>query len=341
MKSFDLAANIIINAIDEKKYNVISECSKIVNPDKCDIVCESYSGEGLRVFKHKGNISILIPDEVSVCESEYLANAIQTGSLFDDVEQVNNASNYVIKSTLPVDSMINQGINPPTDKMLPIVSSVIGKVGDDGLDVDEVDIENGHRLVKDLVTMGDNGGSDVKDITNNYLSIKDRGETPETLNMDEFEVQNALKELNDYDEDEALPDMDCIDGEVECEDEVTYDEYGYAQEGFLSKKPKKLKPIPAQSIIAYVTVEKNAIKDSNDQAMLSGYVCSKLETADFYLTCIDNNDGRYIVPHDRTFIINYINQLNRLLSEILKIKPINKQDRVWKIDVTYPSGWGG
>ena len=341
MKSFELAGTIIESAISEKKYNVISECSKIINPDKCDIICEAYNGEGVRVFKHNGNVNILIPEKVSVCESEYLTNAIKTGSIFDEAETVDNASQYVIKTALPIDSMINQGVNPPTEALMPAVGSVIGRVGEDGLEIDEVDVQNGNAMVRDLVTMGENGGSDVKDIVNNYLSIKDRGDTPETFKNDAYEMKNALEELNKYDDDEPLPDEDCIDCEIECNEACDDADTDYKQEAFLSKAPKRLKPIEARSIIAYVTTEMNAIRDTNDQAMLSAYVCSKLETADFYLSCIDNNDGKYIVPHDRTFLVNYINQLNGLLTKILQIKPVNKQDRVWKIDVKYPAGWEG
>jgi hypothetical protein len=75
--------------------------------------------------------------------------------------------------------------------------------------------------------------------------------------------------------------------------------------------------------------------------MLAAYTCAKLETCDFYLSCLDTNDGRYIVPHDRTFLMNYQRQLNTLLTEILKLKPVDKQDRVWKVSVDYPDGWKG
>lgn len=340
MKSFEIAGNIIESAINEKKYNVISECAKIIYPDRCNIICESYSGDGLRVFKHNGDINILIPAEMTFCESEYLAQAIQTGDIFKDAENVENASQYVIKTALPIDSMINQGVNPPTDALMPTVGSVVGKVGENGLEIDEVNISNGHSMVKDLVTMGDTG-NDVKEITNNYLSIKDRGETPASLKSDIHNVNDALKELEDYDDDDAMPDEDMIEGEVECGEACGEDGEATTQEGFLFKRPKQLKPIPARSIIAYVTSEMNAIRDTNDQAMLSGYVCSKLETADFYLSCIDNKDSRYIVPHDRGFILSYINQLNTLLAAILRLKPINKQDRVWQVNVTYPDGFGG
>lgn len=112
------------------------------------------------------------------------------------------------------------------------------------------------------------------------------------------------------------------------------------EESFISKKPKKLKPIP-RDIIAYITVEMNAIQDSNDQAMLSGYTCSKLELVDFYLNVIDTKDERYIVPHNRTYLVQMQNDLNRLLTQILRIRPVNRNDRVWQVNVNYPEGWRG
>lgn len=111
------------------------------------------------------------------------------------------------------------------------------------------------------------------------------------------------------------------------------------QEGFLLKKPKKLKPIPIREIVSYITVEITAIQDSNDMAMLSGYTCSKLELVDFYLNCIDTQDDRFIVPHTRQYLVDGQKQLNALLTKILQIKPINKSDRVWRIN--YPSGYQG
>jgi hypothetical protein len=115
-------------------------------------------------------------------------------------------------------------------------------------------------------------------------------------------------------------------------DEV-YDEY--IQEG-LFKRPKKLKPIP-RDVVAYITVEINAIKDANDQAMLASYTCAKLELVDFYITCIDTKDERYIVPHTRQYLVQMQNDLNRLLTRILQIKPINHNDRMWKAILT-PGG---
>ena len=102
----------------------------------------------------------------------------------------------------------------------------------------------------------------------------------------------------------------------------------YIQES-MTRRPKRLKPIP-RDVVAYITVEINAIQDSNDQAMLASYTCSKLELVDFYITCIDTNDERYIVPHTRQYLIQMQNDLNSLLTRILQIRPVNKSDRMWK-----------
>lgn len=106
------------------------------------------------------------------------------------------------------------------------------------------------------------------------------------------------------------------------------------QEGFFTKKPKKLKPIP-RDIIPYITVSMNDIHDANDQAMLSGYTCSKIELVDFYITIIDTQDARYIVPHNRPYLEMMKRELERLLSEILKIRPINRSDQIWRVN--YPT----
>lgn len=107
-------------------------------------------------------------------------------------------------------------------------------------------------------------------------------------------------------------------------------------EGFLSKKPKKLKPIP-RDVVAYITCEMNDIRSANDQAMLSGYTCSKIELVDFYLTCIDTQDPRYIVPHSKQYLDYMKRELERLLTQILNIRPINRSEQIWRVNYPTPS----
>jgi hypothetical protein len=108
----------------------------------------------------------------------------------------------------------------------------------------------------------------------------------------------------------------------------------YHQEGFLTKKPKKLKPI-GRDVVAYITVEMNDIHSANDQAMLAGYTCSKIELVDFYITCLDSQDARYIVPHNKQYLVQMKNDLERLLAQILKIRPINRTEQIWRVN--YPT----
>lgn len=115
------------------------------------------------------------------------------------------------------------------------------------------------------------------------------------------------------------------------------EEINAIQEAFFSKKPKKLKPIP-RDVVAYITVEMNAISSSNDQAMLSGYTCSKIELVDFYLTVLDTQDPRYIVPHTKQYLETMKRDLENLLTQILRIRPINRNDRIWRVNVNYPEG---
>ena len=105
------------------------------------------------------------------------------------------------------------------------------------------------------------------------------------------------------------------------------------QEGFFSKQPKKLKPI-GRDVVAYITCEMNDIHSSNDQAMLAGYTCSKIELVDWYITVLDTQDPKYIVPHTRQYLITMKAQLESLLTQILKIRPINRSEQIWRVN--YP-----
>ena len=106
------------------------------------------------------------------------------------------------------------------------------------------------------------------------------------------------------------------------------------EEGFLTKKPKKLKPI-GRDVVAYITCEMNDIHSANDQAMLAGYTCSKLELVDWYITVLDTQDPKYIVPHTRQYLVTMKAQLESLLAQILKIRPINRSEQIWRVN--YPS----
>lgn len=201
-------------------------------------------------------------------------------------------------------------------------------------------------VVTDDDTVDDYDFLDINDDDNDD-ECDDDNESKDNDEDDTEEDEESSDENDDEeDEDETEEESDDEEDDDENNEEITkessyikpnYNEDIY-QEGLFTKKPKKLKPIP-RDIIAYITVEMNDISSANDQAMLSGYTCSKLELVDFYLTVLDTQDPRYIVPHTRQYLENMKNELERLLTQILRIRPINRSDRIWRMNVTYPEGW--
>lgn len=327
--------------ISQKFYPVITEFAHIEFPDKKEnIIVNEYDGSCVRMFKSGDNINILCPQEMTTVQEGHVVDAIAKGTVFDDMETVENNSKYIELRSLPYTGMINKGHTPPK-KLHVVISCIIGKMDDEGrFNVDDTDITNGHNFVKDVIHH-DEKNRDVNDIVDDYIGNKEHESLPITLRRDIANIQDEIDSINDVSNEDVITDedFDFVDtGDDKLSSEKIDDE-SY-QEGFLSKKPKKLKPIP-RDIIAYITVEMNAIEDSNDQAMLSGYTCSKLELVDFYLNVIDTKDDRYIVPHTRDYLVNMQNELNKLLTQILRIRPINRNDRVWRVNVNYPEGWRG
>ena len=116
--------------------------------------------------------------------------------------------------------------------------------------------------------------------------------------------------------------------------EYTEDEL-FKESNAMLVKPKNLKPIKRE-IVTYIMTQKNNIHDANDQSMLASYACAKLELVDFYLNCLDTHDYRYIVPHNRQYLVQMQNDLNRALQEVLRVKVMNRLDRPWRVNVQYP-----
>ena len=147
-----------------------------------------------------------------------------------------------------------------------------------------------------------------------------------SVNQTQMPMSATSKALLNNNVKQECGDNECV--KQEC------GENDIKQEGFLTKKPKRLKPIP-RDVISYITVEMNDIHDANDQAMLAGYTCSKIELVDFYITILDTQDARYIVPHNRQYLEMMKRELERLLAQILRIRPINRSDQIWRVN--YPS----
>ena len=409
----NMHTQIMRQLMHNKKYDAIAEFARINSPNKPYnlIVCE-YMGDAPRLMKRNDDIYVLCPNDMSIVQENGIADSIATGTIFDDAENADNTADYMQKTILPINAVINKhGMEPK--KLRIIISGVIGRINDDGrVEITINDAKNGENFIHDL-TSG-TGNEHVNRTCDHYLGItndenftghqslpmdvrrdihglideidsitdvgpddevtdddfipfnssyenednetfeKEEPDTddnesgpiepeevssdndddgpiePEEVSSEDEDEEDAEFEDDNSDEDEDDDDT-ALDNESEEEDEYDSEpvEESYIAEGlFGTKQPKKLKPIP-RSIISYITVEINAIKDTNDQAMLAGYTSAKLELVDFYLNCIDTQDPRYIVPHNKQYLVQMQTELNDLLKRILQIRPYNKFDRVW------------
>ena len=360
-------------AIQDKNADLLRDLMKLEHPDQTQYhkyVIMEYNGVSPRLFGDNHSIELLIPKEMDLTMENAVVDAIESGTIFDDKQDIENKVSYIGMTQLP-----NLGLQHTTGTepiaLKRAVGAVVGPLHHDGhFGSDETDLSNGQNYVKDLMDHGDEKEDSVDQLTDDYLEIKEKHGpgNPSKFHCDLGKVSDEIHDIKKVKAEDTVCDDDCEDveickkdecGDIDIEKESSFDtkpiprmpktefsesyqEYSYDElfeEGLMST-PKKLKPIP-RDVIAYIATQKNAIRDANDQSMIASYCCAKLELVDFYLNCIDTRDYRYIVPHNRQYLVQMQNDLNRLLQEILRVKPIQRQDRPWRINVVYPPGWGG
>lgn len=329
------------------KYAAITEYAKICHPDENELIVESYDGNEVRVYVDEDQVHLMCPSQMSTIQTESVADAVAKGTIFDDAEAVDNHAQFVTMNSIPVRAMSKSGLDEPKHLRI-VVSGIIGRMADDGtIEISVTDMMNGKQFIDQLkeCNMKDDcdHSDEINKLTDHYLGAKDHYALPKKLKSDIGKLDGEVKSITSVDDEDGIGDedyeyMDMGDGDTEHEEFEHRDEDSPYEEAFFSKKPKKLKPIP-RDVIAYITVEMNAVKDSNSQAMLAGYTCSKLDLVDFYINVIDVQDERYIVPHTRQYLVQMQSDLNRLLQQILNIRPRNfGNPRLWKAGVTLPEG---
>ena len=361
----DMHTELIRQLMHNKKYGAVTEFAKIKNNDRDEkIIVSEYAGSEPRLMIRDGEIHILCNKDITYIQETGIADSIANGTIFDDASLLNDQADYMQKTVLPMNAIANKhGVEPKKIRIM--ITGVMGRINDDGnIEIAVGDIMNGRNFLDD-VTSG-TGYEHVNKMCDHYLGCDDHESLPLDIRRDISEITKEIDSIADVSPDDEITDEDFEtldldkpdeddeekdeekdeafdDDEKEDEDDKTedkdkdeedddddkeYDE-SYYEEGFFSKSPKKLKPIP-RDVIAYITVEMNNIKDANDQAMLAGYTSNKLEMVDFYLNCLDTQDPRYIVPHNKQYLTQMQSELNQLLQRILQIKPIGKADRIWR-----------
>lgn len=113
-------------------------------------------------------------------------------------------------------------------------------------------------------------------------------------------------------------------------------EIKYLQEKF---KVKKLKKIPADTV-AYIAIETESIKDSNDKMMIASYCLGKIEIVEWYIELIDTGNKKYIVPHNKPYLESMRTQLLQCYKNIMAVKITPPSERPI-IDIKYPTGYEG
>ena len=189
----------------------------------------------------------------------------------------------------------------------------------------------------DSTELPDDSDSDDSDSDDDDSEDDESDDTSGDEDEDTTEDEEDSDDSSDNDDDdepviESTDEKSRVDKLIDdkVEENKKYEAY---KESFLTKKPKKLKPI-GRDTVAYITVMMNDIHSANDQAMLAGYTCNKIELVDFYITSLDTQDPKYIVPHTRQYLINLKNDLEILLARILRIRPVNRSEQIWRVN--YP-----
>ena len=101
--------------------------------------------------------------------------------------------------------------------------------------------------------------------------------------------------------------------------------------------PQKLKKIPSD-LVSYITIETEAIRDSNDKMMISSYCLHKLDTVNWYLELLENGSKKYKVPQCKAYLKMVRDQLKDCHRVIMNVKITNPKDRTL-IDIPYPKGY--
>lgn len=325
---------LIHNLIHQGKYSAVTQAANILHPsNKTLTIQESYT-DGVRMIVDEENITVLCPYDMGydrIMEGA-LAEAIASGEIFDDAEKVKDNAEFIRLTVLPNSALTHNDL-PEAKHLTKALTPVISKMNEDTgrFDVTDGDITNGVNCVKNMVDTED-PHAEVRRVMDNYIADHDlEGETdPSPISIGK--LADDVKNIKSVKPEDTLTheDYDMVD--YDNSEEVEEGCETCTQEGFFTKRPKKLKPIK-RDIVTYVNDQYRAIQTSNDQAMLAGYVSNKLEFIDFYITVIDTNDDRFIVPHSRDYLVSLQNDLNRLLTQILNVKPVNKRDRVWQMNL--------
>lgn len=260
---------------------------------------------------------------------------------------VKKYSNQIMKSLMSMSREIKHLVS--TTKLSGLVIAPLKMI----FAFDNVDISNRKTFIISK--------SDIDAVTSFINSIYSNYASPEKeknkIINDMNEIISSLHEAYGMDEDirelklfsESLSDL--LDGNYDAamneyknraiEEEVDRtwnvgDNINYQIKYYQEKwGVKKLKKLP-RDLVAYISIETEAIRDYNDKAMIASYCISKIDICEWYIELLEVGSKKYIVPHSLPYLKNLRTELLQCYERIMKVKIDDKNK-----EVTIPPGYEG
>ncbi|MCM1235592.1 MAG: hypothetical protein NC489_36295 [Ruminococcus flavefaciens] len=180
--------------------------------------------------------------------------------------------------------------------------------------------------------------SNLKDVVKSLQEYVDF-----SLNENIGNIREFPEAVQDYYNKKYDPVMESVQYKMHMEqvDHLAMRNESRGQVRYLQEKfgVKKLKKIP-NDLIAYISIETEAIKDANDKMMIASYCLGKIEIVEWYIELLEVGSKKYIVPHTKPYLENVRTQLLACYKKIMAT-PIPKTQERPLIDIQYPKGYEG
>lgn len=330
-----MTRELLESFISRRSFDSLQKMTNVLYPLNETIVVEEYAGDSVRIFKKDNKVRVLFPKKGNIVQENALTNAIANGSIFDDADKIDHHAHYLKNCMLPMNAIENKcGMKP--DKLHIVISSIVGKMDDDGKVCNTIDISNGENFIRDAIHKHEHP-HDVFKLCKHHLNLDDNDKwdsdtpyLPKDFKNDLTDLSDEIENITDTDFEDEVGDFDFDIKDEDDDDDDEEKEEESVEECFVSKKPKRLMPINTDVLDQIdECINSNQIDDKQEKSKVAGFISRKLEMADFYLNCIDTDDARYIVPHTRDYLVAVQGKLDDALRKVLNIVPMERVDRIW------------
>ena len=136
-----------------------------------------------------------LKSELTPIQESTLADAIESGAIFDNANRVDDAATYATVTALPTNAMANRGISVPKS-LITLAKPVIGTLDDNcHAQCGQTEIDNGAQFLKDVARTGETGNT-VGHVVGDYLGVDEDdedSELPEEIAADIVDTEKELR----------------------------------------------------------------------------------------------------------------------------------------------------